>query len=548
MKDFVYNVPEYLLNETALKAINSQIQRAHRYYNILVDIENKRRNDSPPAASEEVKKAAKAFAFERIREERKRCGQNFGTYLLIEDAINQAKTATPYYKPIKERYWDETGSIGVQLQKEGPPINENRKKEDNGLSIEKVLSCQDSRLKLLHSFPDAENALVKELPTQPNKARIWIAELRTGSKTKQISPVSILIPFIYHREIPSGSIIKWVKLQKKRVATHFKYELHFIVETPSSLEEVSPKFDMVAIDIGWRKVDNGYRIATLGDSENKFTEICLSQKLIDRIQKVEDLQSIIDKNFEAIKKTFLSEKEKQYFPEWLLKKTEYLSQWRSFKRFSNIIEQWRNRRFENDTIIYETLENWRKQNKHLYEWKVNQERNVLNAKKQFYRKIALEISQNYKEIILEGEKLTKEKDNHGVLMNLSRFASDLKVANDQRFTANLSAFREFLIEKNIKKIFIVPSPYTSKTCNKCGSREEIGGAKMHTCKQCGATWDRDENATKNLLRAARCREGAPLRSQTQHEAKTGETRAHANRRKALESRRARALAKADVKA
>jgi len=45
------------------------------------------------------------------------------------------------------------------------------------------------------------------------------------------------------------------------------------------------------------------------------------------------------------------------------------------------------------------------------------------------------------------------------------------------------------------------SPVT-KTCHACGSLEDFDAEASiyHTCSQCGARWDQDENAAKNMLK------------------------------------------------
>jgi len=48
-------------------------------------------------------------------------------------------------------------------------------------------------------------------------------------------------------------------------------------------------------------------------------------------------------------------------------------------------------------------------------------------------------------------------------------------------------------------VVVQPEAYTSKTCSACGKIRNIGSAKSWTCRGCGVTWDRDENAARGIL-------------------------------------------------
>ncbi|UPR04341.1 putative IS605 transposase [Chloropicon primus] len=65
------------------------------------------------------------------------------------------------------------------------------------------------------------------------------------------------------------------------------------------------------------------------------------------------------------------------------------------------------------------------------------------------------------------------------------------------------ALRTYLASKVLlcgKELAIVTEEYTSKTCGRCGHiKENLGGAKVCKCQECGFKCDRDANGARNIL-------------------------------------------------
>jgi transposase len=58
-----------------------------------------------------------------------------------------------------------------------------------------------------------------------------------------------------------------------------------------------------------------------------------------------------------------------------------------------------------------------------------------------------------------------------------------------------------MIEQRFAATLRVNPAYTTMVCHQCGSREEFDAARhlRHQCQSCGAAWDQDFNAARNLL-------------------------------------------------
>lgn len=54
------------------------------------------------------------------------------------------------------------------------------------------------------------------------------------------------------------------------------------------------------------------------------------------------------------------------------------------------------------------------------------------------------------------------------------------------------------------RLDVVPAPYTTQTCSRCGVRNDPGSSKIYKCESCGLVLDRDHNASLNILAAASC--------------------------------------------
>lgn len=272
---------------------------------------------------------------ERMREERSRNGTFWGTYLQIEEAVMRAVQSTPLSSPLHGRPWNEEGVIAVQIQ--------------GGMTSAELLEGKDSRARIL------------------GEGRHRELSIRVGSEGR--TPVWARFPLCYHRDLPEGASIKWVRVHRRKVATHHIYSAQVVLsELPTPVP--IPPLGIVAIDVGWRRFPGeGMRVAVWADDSGKGGELRVPERLLTRWQKVDDLRSIRDKNFNAALKVLVeARKAATNWPPEMHRETTHLHAWESPARLADLVWRWRNRRFDGDAALYDTMEAWRKQDKHLYEW------------------------------------------------------------------------------------------------------------------------------------------------------------------------------------
>jgi hypothetical protein len=232
--------------------------------------------------------------------------------------------------------------------------------------------------------------------------------------------------------------------------------------------------------------------------------------IASRLDRVDTLRSTRDKNFDNIRETlkiYLRDPGKSptggtnEVPIWLKEKTQYLSAWKAPRRLVVVAHEWAKQRFKGDENIFATVDAWRRQDRHLYQWESNERSSTLGRRKDFYRVISnSEFATRYATIVLE------KFDLRNVAKRAK--AEDAKeahpTARHNRHASALSEFRLVLrsaVARQGGKVVLVPAAGTTMECHLCGHAEPWDAAPkiMHTCEGCGRTWDQDENAARNML-------------------------------------------------
>ena len=371
--------------------------------------------------------------------------------------------------PPKFRRWDASGKTAVQLQK-GLPVND--------------VDENDTRLR------------IREVKIRSRGKVKAVASLRIGSARRK--PIWADIPFHMHRPLPAGANIKWAWLLARRVGAKVSWKIQFTVSRACGWAKPDlAKSGKVGIDLGWRKVEDGRRVACwVGDDGARGT-LVIPTKELSRWQKAKDLRSIRDKNFNEVLRTItLWLKAHENLPEWLRTRAATIHAWRSEARLASLVIQWRNARFDGDDEIFDQLERWRRHDKHLLQWEVNQEGKAIRWRNGVYRKFAAMIRRRYHTVILEdiNWRLLQERDEE------DEEDEGFSRPNDSHVIAAVGTLASYLAESAAETRRVDPA-FTTATCHKCGYVCEWNQAAevCHTCEHCGETWDQDYNAAENLL-------------------------------------------------
>jgi len=362
---------------------------------------------------------------------RKNCGVYWGTYLQIEQAVDAAKHGL--MDPRFQR-WTGDGAIAVQLQ--------------HGLYKDGLLSATDSRAQL-----NLDHLQVVPFRSGRKRPRL---KIRIGTENNE--PLWAEWPLIYHRPIPNGTMIKWIKVVRRRIAGRDDWSAHLTIETPMIPGPSVPKDSVVVVDLGWRKdsseAEETLRAGGWIDHTGEGADIFLNPRIRSALRKVEDLRSIRDKNLNQQREAMISWRDTQELAGEHKERMGWLGQWRSPARFAGLAFWWKDNRIKGDEQFFRELEAWRRHDKHLWQWEANQRKKSLLRRREDYRVLAAKFARKYESLVLERLNLSD-------MARIPAPEASMKShpqARSQRFETAPSELRQALIlafKKNGRRIFTV---------------------------------------------------------------------------------------------
>lgn len=426
-------------------------------------------------------------AAELRRGARALCGAYWGTYLLVEDADMAARKA-PLYDgelPNDPRFarWTGEGRNGVQIQ--------------GGMTIGEVHSEQDTRLQIRRPNDEAW--------THPSRGRRhWyqrtVLRMRVGSDGR--APIWAEYPMLMHRPLPDGAVIKRAQVSLRKVGPREQWSVEITLDLGDTAPRERCGEGVVAVDIGWRKMGHELRVAAWCSDAGDAGEVRLPEPVIGAMRKVEDLRSIRDTTFNVAREALLGALGAMPAdtPEWLLVATKTMHQWRSPARLAALARRWASARFDGDVESFSALEAWRYHDHHLWAWETSARTKALRRRKDGYRCIAAQLARRYRVLVLEDFDLRdvarKEPVEADKTPNeVARYARQLAAVSELRL-----ALQQAFVSRG-GSVVVVLGAYTTQTCNVCEVVEAFDAAAHvhHACTACGAVWDQDDNAAKNML-------------------------------------------------
>ena len=405
-----------------------------------------------------------AVTLDATKAARATCSVYWGTYLQIEAGLGSIRKGPP---PRFLR-WTGDGKLAVQIQ--------------GGMSRQEA-EVGDSRLKIA---------------TLERRGKATNVYLRIGTDEMR-NPIWAIVPVIFHRPIPDDAQIKWVYLLARRVGTHTRWAVCFVLSRATGWGKPDLATDgAVGLDLGWRILDHGLRVAYWCGSDGAGEEIVLPLRDVSRWQKADDLRAIRGKNFDAARDELALWLAGRDLPDWLIEQTRALRQWRNATWLAALAIHWREDRFTGDEEAFAPLEAWRTQDKHLLEWEANQRRKAVAWRDDFYRRVAADLSRRYKTLVIEDCNWREM----GRLPEVGE-SNESGRAGSYRVIAAVGSLARVLRERFAETVSADPA-YTTQRCHVCGqlAQAETRTSVWVKCNHCGEAWDQDRNAALNLLSAA----------------------------------------------
>lgn len=226
------------------------------------------------------------------------------------------------------RRFEGNGRVGVQLQR--------------GLKLPELQSGEDTRLRLVarQSIPKVKK------PKAQHEVHI-----RIGSEG--IKPVWAVLPVIIHREIPADAKIQWAWIKVKNIGGQRKFFLQLAMESDTFDLRHAPKGSgVVAINFGWRAYEDGSRrVAYAVDSNGEEQEFRIPAKIESSLAFASSLRSARDLHFESAKRALGAYLATHEHPDWLKEAAQHMWQWRSPQRLAKIASRLTEELLKDDTSV-----------------------------------------------------------------------------------------------------------------------------------------------------------------------------------------------------
>lgn len=421
----------------------------------------------------------------QLKDARASCGVYWGTYLRVESAVEAAikkSIGLPRFKS-----WNHgEGSVAVQVQLGAtwPELLSGAGK------VGGLIGRVSIRMRGKHRAPIAT---------------FW---MRVGQEKAD----RIEIDVSWHRELPADAKIMGVALVRRPLAPHrmsdgkwhmrYEWSLQFTLRTNSVKERA--KSGKCGIDVGWRLMEDGLRVAYVAGDDGGIEELRLPARLLSLREKGESLQAIRDRNWNAIIEKVADWKAAKgdSLPEWFREATKFMTHWRGKGKLIRVLDEWREKRIDGDEEIVAAVQAWREQDTHLWQWQSACERQFRDRRKALYRQFAAKIRKSYHTVVVE------ECDWSKLARKAAPTDNTVDLTKWYMRAASIGMLRTLLVNDGAIKS---DAKDTTKKCHACGSIEEFDHVKelVHTCSQCSLPWDQDYNAAMNLLARAKVVDQTP---------------------------------------
>lgn len=392
----------------------------------------------------------------------------WGTYNQIERSVEQAIKMSRPAPPGFRRY---TGSGAVSFQSQA---GTDPRALENGTLV-RIVNLSE---------PRGDGCRIGEL---------WF---RVGSVEKG-KPLWAKARIYMHRPFPEGCLIKFGHLHCQQRGRHEHWQVRFALTRVEGFGKTDcAPGGKVAIDIGWRKMTNGLRVAYWVGDDGREGEVILPEKELGIVNYIRQLQSEQSLAFDAIRILFVEWlKCGEAVPEWLAQRTQSLDKWKSAARLCRLMDFWNRNRFDGDKTIFDKLWKWHRHDRMKFDERVNLRKKQELRRRDFYRCIAAQLRREYHTLVVEA-------------WNIAEFRTKPKVEQEQqpygaKEYADLAAVGEFrgYLTETAAACVRIPAAMTTQACANCGNRSQEPDPQrlVHTCQTCGATYDQDRNAAVNLL-------------------------------------------------
>ena len=337
-------------------------------------------------------------------------------------------------------------------------------------------------------------------PCRGERRRLQRTTMTATVFTRDGQRRSVSWPMIMHRPIPDDSLIKEVVVSRRRQGNAWRWSVTFtcsrMIEPPRPAETGQIK----AIDLGWRKVEGGLRVATvLAEGQAHPTHIILPQAILDGFAYADDIRGERDDMLNEVLPKVRAIDWTQAPPTLAaIGQAVKAAPKIGFGRVASLAIAWREHsdwRAED----YELLEAWRKDDKRLWIEEFNLRDKLQGRRRDFYRNQAKALVAGVRVVILEefdlaeAAKVKRENGQENVIPAPSRHYRTVAAIHELRKWVELQAVK-------VSAEICRHSGVSTWLCHACGLDVHSAHPEslIQSCSN-GHVWDQDENACRNML-------------------------------------------------
>jgi hypothetical protein len=380
--------------------------------------------------------------------------------------------------------WDGTGKVTVRYQQ--------------GLPVAEVQGV-DRRLQI-----DPVDPLAWSSPHRSERRKLARTRVRIRVGSDGREPVWLELPVVLHRALPENASIRSASAICEKVGNRERWRLLVTVAQPDHESRQGPA---VAVDLGWRLLPDGLRVAYWEDELGDHGQLLLEPAVLWQFSKLNDLRSIQDQHLRAalnVVGPWLKEHELNAGMD-----LSHVGEWRKPWRLLRLYRAWKDHRVEGDASAFGALVVWKERHDHLHEWEANLRDQVIRHRKEIYRRFVASLLSTHGRVFLEDLQIRSMARKELPEENLHSYSGSMRVV------AAVSLLGRMFDEHG--DCVRVSAQHTTRHCSWCGHAKEWDAAEniMHRCEGCGRLFDQDQNAARNVLRrglgdAVPCQEVAAL--------------------------------------
>ena len=312
------------------------------------------------------------------------------------------------------------------------------------------------------------------------------------------SPVWLDAPVILHRPLPEKGVIRSVSFVRERVGLNWRHRVLLTV-TESASVDPSTSGKGVGVDLGWRLMPEGLRVAYWASEDGCSGELLLPNANLTEFKKIGSLQAAILTAHEHATSHLRAFLNRHTMPEELKQTAEEALRSSSPRPLAHFLERWQTCRFSGDRRAFAALRAWHKQHIHLWTWQVNLRDQLLRRRRELYRRFAADLSGRCGRIFVNDIQLQR------LTVRPVAVNEFIPIQRHHRFIAAISVLYRVLqdaCEKRGVLLNRLKCKGATMSCHFCGMLDDWNPktALTHTCSRCGETWDQDHNAAVLVLR------------------------------------------------